>query len=86
VNIEQHSRRASNMRRRHGRSAEESPSGTIVRTASGFAYTRDRAEDIDTDRGQVRLNRQVNIRWTLAAETGEDVSVGSNELLEYSDR
>src|SRR5438552_18507170 len=74
------------MRRRHGGAAEEGPAGTVARAGVGFAYACDRAEDIDADRGKVRFDGQVDVRWTLAAEAGKNVLVGSNELLERSFR
>src|SRR5437868_9677989 len=70
------------MWRRHGGAAEEGPAGTVDRAGVGFADACDRAEDVDADRGKVRFDGQVDVRWTLAAEAGEDVLVGSNELLE----
>src|SRR5437868_2101713 len=74
------------MRRRHGGAAEEGPAGTVARAGVGFADACDRAEDVDADRGKVRFDGQVDVRWTLAAEAGKNVLVGSNELLERSFR
>src|SRR5205823_4994028 len=75
-----------NVWRRHRGAAEKGPAGTVARAGVSFAYTCDRAKDVDADRGKVRLDGEVDVRRTLAAETGKNVLVGSNELLERSFR
>ena len=47
----------------------------LRRLDSDPSHTRDRAEDVDADRGQVRLDREINECRALAAEAGEDVLV-----------
>ena len=86
MEVEQHGSRAGNMRRRHRGAAEEGPPGPVAGAGVRLAHTRDRAEDIDADRSQVGFDGEVDDCWALATEAGQDVLVGSDELLECGDR
>jgi len=62
------------------------PAAAVPRTTGGLADARDGTQNIHPDGGQVRLDCQINGRWTLAAKAGKDVLVGCDELLERSNR